>query len=270
MDISKVPEGSMLHDTLMKQARRLAPNARSDTTQTDYFRLKALGIDPDTSVVPVTRKRTWKEADLNGIDNTTRSPLQTASPANMAHQPRLSDLPSTTPSAPAPTSADDDDDALFAQIRSVREALAESEQWMHAERQNIERSMTPQTSISPTSAETETPAERRLREIKERGHTPSRSEIRLRAMGDKALLPKGFWDGEGMGRSLIGKGKQREEFPTPKPIGQWQPQPPPRGQRGFAPPMGFAAIGGQGQMNGFGRDEDEGKKGASVEDAIEL
>lgn len=257
MDISKVPEGSMLHDTLMKQARRLAPNAKSDTTHTDYFRLKALGIDPDTPVVPLTKKRTWLEANVNDLDATTRSPPQPASPMYIAQQPNVSSIAHQS-------GAHDDDEALFAQIRSVREALAESEQWMHSERQSIERTMTPQTSISSPSAETETPAERRLREIREKGHTPSRSEIRLRAMGDKALLPKDFWDGEGMGKSMVGRGKQKgHEIATPTPTVQ------PQQQRGFAP-MGFAAIGRQGQMNGFGGREDSEKKGASVDDAIEL
>ncbi|KAK4697307.1 hypothetical protein P7C71_g749, partial [Lecanoromycetidae sp. Uapishka_2] len=265
MEISKVPEGSMLHDTLMKQARRFAPNVKSDTTHTDYFRLKALGIDPDTRVVPLTRKRTWNEAELNDIDPATRTLPQPTPPTRRTRNVKdLSDAQRSTTPDGALTASTGDDEALFAQIRSVREALAESEQWMHSERQNVERSMTPQTSVTPSSTEIETPAERRLREIREKGRTPSRSEIRLRAMGDKALLPKGFWDGEGMGKSLMGKGKQREsETVNQSPFVQ------PQDQKGLGL-MGFAAINGQGQMNDFGGREDSEKKGASMDDAIEL
>jgi len=264
IDVSKVPEGSMLHNTLMKQARRLAPNVKSDTTHTDYFRLKALGIDPDTPVVPLTKKPVWKEAKLNGLatpimlspqhSSSIHTTTQTSAAQSAQNPAVLSNIPSAA--------ADDDDEALFAQIRSVREALAQSEQWMNSERQSIERSMTPQRSISPTIIETT--AQRRLREIRERGHTPSRSEIRLRAMGDKSLLPKGFWDGEGMGKNLVGKRKHRdEEITTPRPLSQ------PQSQRGFGL-TAFAAIGGQGQMNGFGGRQDAEKKGAIFEDAIEL
>lgn len=263
MNVSKVAEGSMLHDTLMKQARRLVPNVKSDTTSTDYFRLKALGIEPDTPFIPLTKKRTWTEVEGPESGTASKSWPRRGSPMHTMNQPNLYSntqnpaTPSKTPSAAA-----DDDEALFAQIRSVREALAESEEWMHSERQSIESSITPQPSISPSS--NETPAQRRLREIKERGHTPSRSEIRLRAMGDKALLPKRFWDGEGMGKSLSVNGKQKDtEIATPNSFSQ----PPPQRVFGLT---GFATMGGQGQMNGFNGGGKAEKKGATVKDAIEL
>lgn len=251
IDVSRVPQGSLLNDILMKQARRLAPAAKSDTTQTDYFRLKALGIDPDTPVIPATKKRPRAESEISAGSTSIEK-----SPAYMKSTSQL-DPRSRSPLAKPPNTAQDDDEEFFAQIRSVREALAESEQWMQNERQSIERSATPQqSSYSPPTIET--PAQRRLREIKERGPTPSRTELRLRAMGDKALLPKGFWDGEGMGLSLNkGKGKKEEPVPMIRANGL----------------MGFAAMS---QMNGViehdagsvGREES--KKGASFEDAIEL
>lgn len=298
VDTSKIPEGSMFHEVLMKQARRLAPNAKSDTTRTDYFRLKALGIDPDTPVVPLTKKRTRNEVDVNRAGKAIKSSPQPPPSSNATETP-AAQTPTQKPSTSFKP-ADDDDEALFASLRSVREALAESEQWMQSERQSIERQSTERTATPQTNAssvDNETPAQRRLREIQERGHTPSRTEVRLRAMGDKALLPKGFWDGEGMGKSLYGKGKEKDlEAMTPTPL----PGPPFQPSQPMGPPrMGFAALGAQGYMNGqlgvqrqmnsqFGmqgqvngqfdmqtmsggrRQEPEQRTGASVEDAIEL
>ena len=273
MDASKVKDGSLLSDILIRQARRLAPSTRSDTTRTDYFQLKALGIDPDTPVVPSTKKRTREEMEIDGAESLS-NPRPSRSPRLSVSQPATQVQPSP---AKASASADDDEE-LFAQIRSVREALAESEQWCRSERQSLEKSMTPQPETSTPNAET--PAQRRLREIRERGRTPSRTEIRLRAMGDKALLPKGFWDGEGMGMSLAGKAKAKEAA-TPLPSKKQ------REPVAAAPPKGFAALDRRGQTNGFvGRPfshavaqrqqvmaaaaEAQKQAGASAEDAIEL
>ena len=226
VDISKAPEGSMLYETLMKQARKVNPNAKSDTTRTDYFRLKALGIDADTPVVPSTKKRNWDSAQFNGASKSSKSSPLPHSLSAFASKSSPVGSPTQKPhNAPKPAVAEDEDEALFAQLRSIREALAESQQWMQSERQSLERSMTPQAKSRSQSYQTrpqtstvnvtpsdsnETPAQRRLREIRERGHTPSRTEMRLRAMGDKALLPKGFWDRGDMGQSPRPKMKQEE------------------------------------------------------------
>ena len=243
MDVSQIKDGSLLSDILMRQARRLAPNARSDTTRTDYFQLKALGIDPDTGVVPSTRKRTRDEMEVDGAESLMGTALLNPRPTQTARlassQPATQTKPNST-KASGP--ADDDDEELFAQIRSVREALADSEQWCRSERQSIEKSMTPQPENSPPN--NETPAQRRLREIRERGPTPSRTEVRLRAMGDKALLPKGFWDGEGMGLSLVGKGKQKQVTTTTATTTQHREQAP-------VTPRGFAALEMHARTNGF-------------------
>ena len=275
IDASKVRDGSLLSDILVRQARRLAPNTRSDTTRTDYFQLKALGIDPDTPVVPSTRKRTRDELEIHGAESSVGTSLSKPRPSR---SPRLSvSQPATEvqPSSAKASASADDDEELFAQIRSVREALAESEQWCRSERQSLEKSMTPQPETSTPN--TETPAQRRLREIRERGRTPSRTEVRLRAMGDKALLPKGFWDGEGMGMSLAAKGK---EAVTPLPSKR-QREPV---AAAAAARKGFAALERRGQLNGsvsrpFPHVANQGRQvvagaqkqaGSSAEDAIEL
>ena len=224
VDVSTIPEGSMLYETLMKQARKVIPNAKSDTTRTTYFRLKALGIDPDTPVVPSTKKRNWDTAQLNGDSRSSTSsslphPLSTLASKPSPARPPTQKLDNASNRA----LAEDEDEALFAQLRSIREALAQSQQWMQSERQSIERSMTPQSQsqsqsyqIQPKTStinftpsdSNETPAQRRLREVRERGPRPSRTKMRLRAMGDKALLPKGFWDPGDMRQSSNPKMKQ--------------------------------------------------------------
>lgn len=201
-DISKLGDDSALTNTVMRQARHIVPEARSDTTQTDYFRLKALGIDPDTPPVPLTSKGSAISNKRNEatvvLRGNPRADPEAVSAVTQSNQ-RL-------PSQKRAPVFEDDDESFFASIRAIRSTLADSTSWFQSERESIERSITPsQASASPPPGRKETAAERRLREIKERGHTPSRSEIRLRAMGDKAFLPEGYWDGEGMGRSWLGE-----------------------------------------------------------------
>lgn len=63
---SLLNNSSLLSDSVMKQARRLVPAGPTDTTRTDYFRLKALGVDPDTPIVPATRKRCLSDHHRDG------------------------------------------------------------------------------------------------------------------------------------------------------------------------------------------------------------
>ena len=262
IDPSRIGDGSLLGDTLMRQTRRLAANAKSDTTRTDYFKLKAMGVDPDTTIIPATRKRSRTSSDSNNnskVDSKITSSLTNGVQSSAAPMKTLK-----------PSGHEDDED-LFASIRTVRDTLADSTSWFQHERQSIERSMTPQAA-SATPPNRETAAERRLREIRERGPTPSRSEIRLRALGDSALLPKGFWDTAGIGSSRHGNGRERERGMPETPT-----RPPGRAR-------GFAALSQQqrtpinGIMNGDtrGRGSSQGssaataQNGASVEDAIEL
>ena len=251
VDMRRIGGGSLLGDTLMRQARRQAQSAKSDTTRTDYFKLKAMGVDPDTPVVPETQKRHKATTITNGDPGS--NPKRLTMPPNISRGP-------STPIGPA----DDDDEAFFASIRSVRETLADSTSWFQSERQSIERSMTPQTSTSPPSKET--PAERRLRELRERGPTPTRTEMRLKAMGDKSFLPPGFWDSPRANSNSTYEGKrvaaqQTSSMATPEKA------------------MGFAALAEQRQgnrlVNGgldfYKREETPMQgKGASADDAIEL
>ena len=292
IDASRLGDGSLLSNNIMKQARRMIPEARSDTTQTDYFRLKALGINPDTPLVPLTNKRGMTSGEVHGAIHAPGKRLRAdAETSSAIKQSTSGPAPKTRVSVP------DEDNEFFASIRAIRSTLADSTSWFQSERESIERSMTPsQPSASPPSGRKETVVERRLREIKERGHTPSRSEIRLRAMGNKALLPEGFWDGEGMGRSLVGgkkantKQKENEKVPERRHRQQQQQPASANNVMGFAAlrvqpaapgnhAVGFSAFVNQrpqtGMVNGFGlhsdiRDQSSQQSGATSEDVIEL
>ena len=247
IDSRRLGDGSLLGDTLMRQAHRLAPDARADTTHTNYFALKAMGIDPDTPLVPETRKRSRIPDEGN------ETPLAKTKRLSSAREGTTISKSGSTPPA-------GDDEALFASIRTVRETLAESTSWFQSERQSLERSMTPQSQVSLSRAET--PAERRLRELKERGPTPTRTEIRQRTMTDKSFLPNGFWQKQKDGRSA-----QADGVPMAAMAGQTTTS---------LKARGFAALSQQrkanGIVNGTSRREDSPpqQKGGTAEEVIEL
>lgn len=273
VDGSKLGSNSLLGNTLMRQAGRLAPNTKSDTTHTDYFQLKAMGITPDFPPRSQTRVGMRDVVERDEMDAQTGSDsISSVSQSNASSSPDNFAESQRTPTSNRAVGGDGDDEAFFASIRSLRDTLADSTTWFQSERETIERSMTPTTQSiitgSPTSTahenRQETAAQRKLRQIRERGPTPSRSEIRLRAMGDKAMLPKGFWDGEGMGRSLTGI-VNNKQGPTRMPL------------EGKAR-MGFAALAEQ-QHKHANRTMDDSYRdhtdplqqgGASPDNAIEL
>ena len=244
---TRAGDGSLLGDTLMRQARRLAPEMKSDTTQTDYFALKARGIDPNTPIVPRTKKR---PRSANGIQNHIESRNEASAGAvNLSNG-----------CAVAKRDTADDDEALFASINSLRNTLAESTTWFQNERQSLERSVTPQHNVTPSKDET--PAERRLRELKERGRTPTRSEIRHRST---AHFQSGFG----------GHPKHHEEHFDQQNEDNLEEVPQPSATPSK---MGFAALTRSIKMNGF-KHESPGSRGSNVsmpqtgqsaDDAIEL
>ena len=254
----KLVQASISHDALMKRARRQLPTARSDTTRTDYFRLKALGIDPDSPAVPRTKDRAQVLSPM-GKDNeiTETSASSSISTRKLSKRKTNPITPSVILDADDDDDANDNDAALFAQIRSMREALAESEHWYQAERQSIERSSASRPISNVSNDPVALPntvgssAQCKLRETKERRFTPTRSELRLRALGEKALVPKGFWDGEGMGSNLV-KANAKER---------------PEGLVGFPP---TTSVNGLFVKDMLGPNNEPGKGGTSAEDAIEL
>jgi len=302
-------------DAMREKARRLRiPLGPQDSTRTDYFLLKSYGLDPDTPLNAAARKKVpADEGDLwastsrgkslsHGDQVSTQSAPDGGSRKRRASNENEVSAPSpkrfspprgntlgawsATNSKPASTNPrpsdamhtngeDDDDEALFAQVRQVREAMSESVDWF---RDALRRS----------SSETE--KERKFREFK---YTPSRSEMRLKATGARGLLPDNWEFGSSVGAgSSIGnrrnsnqsfqeQGPSRDDFYTQEQsydgntVNFDTPTPAPRA-------MGFAALnnshGGFG-MGGYqypapsygngGMGTGSGS-GASPDDAIEL
>ena len=243
---TRAGDGSLLGDTLMRQARRKAPDMKSDTTKTDYFTLKARGIDPETPIVPRTKSR-------------PESPVDKHKTMRLGNTGLHKETKPTSTCAVKGTGSADDDEALFASIKSLRSTLAESTSWFQSERQSLERSVTPQRDLTP--GKSETPAERRLRELKERGRTPTRTEIRQRSSAHLQSLSSPLRHNE---FHLDGNSNHHEE-------GAEQPSKRPS-------KLGFAALVQSRKTNGIRHSETRSgsedssalQKGSSVEDAIEL
>ncbi|KAK5145350.1 hypothetical protein LTR04_001321 [Oleoguttula sp. CCFEE 6159] len=126
----------------------LASLGRTSTTKSSYFRLKALGIGPttgkSTSVVDKGKKRVRDEEDVTELGSLRssqrfRSPSVTTSLIPRSHnhsevgehdyrRPPVS-VSTTNESPPhnkSLTKAEEEDEALFARLRAIREAMAES------------------------------------------------------------------------------------------------------------------------------------------------
>ena len=165
---------------------------RTDTTRTDYFRLKALGVDPDTPIVPQTvRKRLLTDVDRAGRKRTKLSPAHkgsSPSPRDEGMQDggfvaeMVSPLTQSTDVA-----HDNSDEALLAQMQVLRDTMADSMSFFRAERSK--------TLLMDSHVEDRAPKDtakhRNLREFATT--TTSRTEQRLRRTGAHGLLPKG-WD----------------------------------------------------------------------------
>ena len=250
IDPNRIGDGSLLGDTLMRQARRLAPHLKSDTTHTSYFKLKAMGLDPDTPIVPATKKRPAPSALISSSSEAS----------NKAIDPSSDQLTKKARLQPQ----QDDDEELFASLRAVRENLADSTSWFQSQRATLERSLTPRTSAVPQDRSSS--AQKETQGFTAKARTPTRTELRNRALGDKSLLPKGFWDSpkaaseQSTKKDKFSKGEVREaETPTK--------------------PMGFAALAKHGFLNGGShraapgqgsKQDSKQAAGASAEDAIEL
>ena len=250
VDPNRIGDGSVLGDILKRQVRRLAPHMKADTTNTTYFKLKAMGLDPDTPLVPATKKRPAPSTMISSLSEASNKAKDPSSD-QLTKKPRLQPQ-------------HDDDEELFASLRAVRETLAESTSWFQSQRESMEKSLTPRTSAAPLDRSSSGQGEAQGFTAKAR--TPTRTELRNRALGDKSLYPKGFWDSpkaaseQSIKNDKFVRGEVREaETPTK--------------------PMGFAALAKHENLNGgsrraaFGQESNQSAKkaaGASAEDAIEL
>ncbi|KAL9034877.1 MAG: hypothetical protein Q9214_006844 [Letrouitia sp. 1 TL-2023] len=210
-----------------EHARRLICQAKRDTTRGDYFALKARGIDPDVSLMPKPKR------EPRSIDNQIEAmrklakrppdagkayPNQLVSESNISAKSNYRQPNSSPGSQHAQMKSKDDvhdpAQAMIAQLRSVREALAESTQWFQVEREKSELSS--QYTTSPSS-----PRQKPAHEAPSRAWRPSptRAQIRLEKTKGNGLLPDDWsWDksvaeykSRARSRPLSQKQKQRQE-----------------------------------------------------------
>lgn len=131
---------------------------RLDTTKTDYFRLKALGIDPDTPLIPLTdkqleiKKQREAEERQRKIDQFNRRrhyggrfrPQSPPSPIPAASEQPLQVSPPPAPAESAPSTntnapPQDEDDDLLKQARAQRKELEEGSNWLRDTRLRLDK-----------------------------------------------------------------------------------------------------------------------------------
>ena len=254
---------SIFSESVLKRARQVI--GKTDTTHTDYFRLKARGIDPNTSIIPETRKRSRASTESftdSPTPETTAKATKQSPPtlASLSPQTRellshsqdsslASSLLATNTAGPSDSSSRStsnlnytpEEDALFAQARQLRETLAEEEAWFRREREAFEAK---QKVKDPPANETE--KQKQLREWK---GTPSKTSTRLEKTRAGGLLPEG-WNKSSPGLSVNGtlskgKGKERAVDSCDEPDS-------PLAQRGTQK--------GKGSMASFGSPQQQGQQ----------
>lgn len=254
---------SLLSSSTLAKAGQFVPSGRLDTTQTDYFRLKAMGIDPVTmSPAPPSassnqRKRVREDENdtvLKKAPRLTPPRTKTSSTTDSKRQSVTLDPSQSPPGQTALKSSkanlNDEDEQLFAQMRSVREAMSESITWFQDERAKSE--------LSKGSSGEEVGEMNNTRTFIS---TPSRTEQRLARTGGHGFATKKVV----VKRHSVKEGKKPDQrYPPAKSEG-----------KASAPPQGFAALGG-GSADRFVNTGRAGARpalqaqGSSVEDAIEL
>ena len=106
---------------------------------TDYFRLKALGLDPDTPAVPLTSKKRPRAQQSSesekrfkpllvrqGANSSSHSNSEQSGQHHNTHVLQQNEL--------ALQDEDDSDEALFVRSRRLRETMSESISWLQSER----------------------------------------------------------------------------------------------------------------------------------------
>ncbi|OAP61197.1 hypothetical protein AYL99_03398 [Fonsecaea erecta] len=122
-----------------------------DTTRTDYFRLKAMGVDPETPIIPDTQRtlavRRQKEAEerqaslrranrrlRTSLSSDQSSPAPTLPPVVAASRtPDAKPIPQQISTAPPV------EDDFLKQIREAREAMVEQIEWFKQQSVSIEK-----------------------------------------------------------------------------------------------------------------------------------
>lgn len=162
LSTASLPGRSLLLDRNNRTIlRRSTGGHKTDSTHTDYFRLKALGVDPDTPVFPDTkssleRRRRCQEELSHPTPRKRASTLSSARVRTSGRDDATSainiqaPINTTTPKTSLPVSKqisleatsrliDSDDDDFLRQIREVRAAMSEDTEWFRTQAAQIEK-----------------------------------------------------------------------------------------------------------------------------------
>ncbi|KAL8818607.1 MAG: hypothetical protein Q9223_002787 [Gallowayella weberi] len=259
-DFSHMDENTYDSERILQQARRLIGHAKLDTTRGDYFALKARGADPNVSLLPqpgIKRSRVDEQIER------ARKLLKPSSPTPMdptlGSQQPLSQSNGVSSQAvrgdanhsiSTTSLAADSPDNLLAQVRKVREALAEGAAWYQAEREKADQISSSRSSELPQIAQSlaQSHSQSQSQSLDDRSQgwrsSLSRAQVRLEKTKANGLLPP-EWDWnrsvtEWKLRGGVGSprpGASREQSGTSTPAVEQQQQ-----QQQKKKPIGLAAM----------------------------
>lgn len=270
-DFSQLDQSSYSNEKVVQKAKRLAGQAKLDTTRGDYFALKARGIDPDTLSTPqsglkrsrvddqIERVRKLLKPSPPEANKFTLQSDQPLSNGNSSSNLQLTAIATTSSNSDAHSSPAD----LLAQLREVREAMAESTAWMQSEREKSERlSSTRSSDVAhrlPSTQPSLQSSQSQLQDHRPRewNPTPTRAQQRLeRTKANGLLSPDWDWN------KSITEWKLRGGTRSPRPAASREQSvrstPAATGQQGKKP-IGFAAA-----TEGLGRRRQPVKKERDV------
>ena len=134
-----------------------------DTTKTDFFRLLAHGVDPETPWIPLTasqvaakqkKEKQDLDARIEAAYNRRRvgtSSKETKSPSAASESPAaVAPSPSPAPSTPASTRSETDE--LVEQMKEARKQMAEDEQWLREERERMTKELDEQEKLRSSAS----------------------------------------------------------------------------------------------------------------------
>ena len=148
--VSNFARSSILGKSTSNSTMRQSINTpKLDTTRTDYFRLKAMSVDPDTPIIPDTKEtlalRRKKEAEerqasINKASRFRKSVSGQTPPTSMPPPPLpQAPTPEAPPSSSRASTPAPVEDEFLREIRQAREAMAEETQWLQQQSGVLEK-----------------------------------------------------------------------------------------------------------------------------------